>query len=133
MLHSRPRRVAEKIKEALSAALQYEVSDPRKPAIFTITDVVVTKDLREATIYFSQLPDDEKALDNTEGFLDASMGYLRGVVARELNMKFTPNLHFRYDPSAANYQQINAVLQQLRRRGEKLDEPIVDDDTATRG
>ena len=128
MLHSRPQRVAAQIKETLSRTIQEDVHDPRKPPIFTITDVVVTKDLRQATVHFSQLPDDEKALNKTEKFLDASMGYLRSVVAKKVNLKFTPNLHFRYDPSAANYQQINSVLQKLRKKGEPIDEPIKEDE-----
>lgn len=126
MTGNRPKRVGEEIKKHLSTILQHEVSDPRLPAIFTVTDVVVTKDLRHAKVYFSQLPDNEEDLDKTVDFLDASIGFLRSRVAQELNMKFCPQLNFRYDDSTSNFQAINQVLHKLRDDGEDLDSPSED-------
>lgn len=123
MTGNRPRRVAEEIKKSLARIIQQEVSDPRIPVIFTITDVVVTKDLREAKIFFSQIPDNEEDLDKTIEFLDASIGFLRSGVARDINLKFCPQFDFRYDESTSNYQAINQVLHKLRREGADLDSP----------
>ncbi|MCC5877478.1 MAG: 30S ribosome-binding factor RbfA [Candidatus Sumerlaeia bacterium] len=123
MSGNRHKRVGEEIRKYLSTILQSEVSDPRLPAIFTITDVVVTKDLRHAKVYFSQLPDNEDDLDKTVDFLDASIGFLRSRVAQELNMKFCPQLDFRYDESTSNFQSINKVLHKLREDGADLDSP----------
>lgn len=123
MLHSRNKRVSEAIRQSLSRILQQEASDPRLPAIFTITGVTLSKDLRHATVHFSQLPDGEEDLDRTAEFLDSSTGYLRSLVAKDVNTKFCPELRFRYDASPANYQGINDVLQELRRKGEDLDSP----------
>ncbi|MCC6545832.1 30S ribosome-binding factor RbfA [Candidatus Sumerlaeota bacterium] len=109
-LHSRDRRVAGQIQQLLASVIGQELNDPRVPRIFTITDVTVAKDLRTARVYYSQLPDDEKALDRTESLLQDSMGFLRSRVAEEINLRVTPELHFTYDPSAKNYQRINTLL-----------------------
>lgn len=109
-LHSRDRRVAGQIQELLASVISHELNDPRVPKIFTITDVTVAKDLRSARVYYSQLPDDEKALARTEGLIADSMGYLRGRIAEGINLRVTPELHFSYDPSAKNYQRINTLL-----------------------
>lgn len=123
MLHSRNKRVSEAIRQSLSRILQQEVSDPRLPAIFTITELTLSKDLRHATVYFSQMPDNEEDLDRTSDFLDSSKGYLRTLVAKDVNTKVCPELHFRYDAAPARYQGVNDVLQELRRKGEDLDSP----------
>ena len=118
MLHSRDKRIEESIKQALSRIIQFEVKDPRVPPIFTVTRVEITKDLRHAKVHYSQMPDDEESLEGTEDFLEDSAGYLRSMIAREVNLKFTPELHFHYDPSQKHYHEIDAKLQDLRRRGQ---------------
>jgi ribosome-binding factor A len=118
MLHSRDKRIEESIKKALSEAFLQELKDPRVPAIFTITRVTVSKDLSHARVYYSQLPDDDAALEQTEELLEDSAGFLRSFVAREVNLKFTPELVFHYDPSQREYQKLNTKLAELRRTGQ---------------
>lgn len=118
MLHSRDRRIEEAIHQALSHIFQNEVSDPRLPEIFTITQVKITRDLKHAKAFYSQLPDDAEALASTRELLADSAGYLRSCVAREVNLKFCPTLSFSHDASPGNYQRISSVLEELRGRGE---------------
>ena len=121
MLHSRDKRIEESIRQALAEAIQFQVSDPRVPTIFTITEVSVAKDLRNAKVYYSQMPDDDEALEMTKEFLRDSGGFLRSAVARAVNLKFTPVMHFSYDPSHKNYQRINTKLNEMKRSGQLPD------------
>jgi ribosome-binding factor A len=123
MLHSRNARIEEAIKESLSNLFLMEMQDPKLPGLFTITKVELSKDSRNATIYFSQLPDDNDAIDQTFEVIDRSKGYIRSYLAGDLNMRHTPEIHFRYDPSARNYQRIDAKLKQLKAKGELKDDP----------
>lgn len=116
MLHSRDKRIEESIKQALSQTIQFEMNDPRVPPIFTITKVTVSKDLRHAKVFYSQMPDEEEDLDETEEFLESCAGYLRHSVADHVNLKFTPELHFEYDPGHKNYQKISEKLNEIRQR-----------------
>jgi ribosome-binding factor A len=118
MLHSRNKRVEEAIREALSTIFQLELKDPRLPAILTVTRVQLAKDSRNATVYFSQMPDDAASVEQTLEALGHSRGFLRSQLAHELNMKHTPEIHFRYDPSEKEYHRINAVIQDLKAKGQ---------------
>ncbi len=121
MLHSRDKRVGEAVRHALSHLFSEEMADPRLPSLVTITQVKMSKDLRHATVFYSQLPDDDEALESMEELLEDSKNYLRSRVAEEINIKFAPDLSFRFDPSEQNYQRVNAALQRIRRKDEKKD------------
>ena len=116
---NRPQRVAEAIREALQSIFQYEVHDPRLPAIFTITRVNVPKDLRSAKAYFSLLPDDEESINQAEEMLHDCKGFVRMRMAEDVNLKFAPELFFEYDPGEKNFQKVSAKLNQIRRDDEK--------------
>ncbi len=118
MLHSRDRRIEEAILHALSHAFQRELKDPRLPAIFTITQVRISRDLKYAKVYYSQLPEGEEDLRETTAMLKDCAGFLRSRVAREVNLKFCPELTFVHDAAPSNYQRISSVLEELRNKGE---------------
>ena len=59
MNQARVRRVADRIKESVALLLDTRVKDPRLGFV-TITEVRVTGDLREATVFYTVLGDDEK-------------------------------------------------------------------------
>ena len=116
MLHSRDRRIEESIKQALAHTIQFETNDPRVPPIFTITHVAVSKDMRHAKVFYSQFPDDDELLERTGEFLRDSAGFLRTRIAHQVNLKFTPELHFAYDPSHREYDRINAKLLEIQQK-----------------
>ena len=106
----RTERVAEAVRDALAEVVQRELKDPRIPMIFTITGVKVSRDLQEAQVYFSQLPDDEEAVEETLDALDSASGFLRTALAQRVRMKSTPSLKFFWDDSEQRAQRINAIL-----------------------
>ncbi|HWR49056.1 MAG TPA: ribosome-binding factor A, partial [Pseudonocardiaceae bacterium] len=50
----RARRLAKRIAQIVASGLEHEVKDPRLTMV-TITDVKVTGDLRDATVYYTVL------------------------------------------------------------------------------
>ncbi|MBI1289721.1 30S ribosome-binding factor RbfA [bacterium] len=123
MLHSRNERIEEAIKESLSSLFLMEMKDPGLPSLLTITRVELSKDSRNATIYFSQLPDDDDAVEKTFEVIDRSKGFIRHHLAMDVNLRHTPEIHFRYDASARHYQKIDSVLRELKAKGELKDDP----------
>lgn len=110
---ARARKLAVRIKEIVAATLSTQVKDPRLGMV-TVTDVRVTPDLREATIFYTVLGDaaEEAA---TASALDSAKGVLRSQVGRQTGVKFTPTLTFVTDRVPDNARQIDELLERARR------------------
>jgi ribosome-binding factor A len=110
---ARARKLAVRIKEIVAATLSTQVKDPRLGMV-TVTDVRVTPDLRDATVYYTVLGDaaEEAA---TASALDSAKGVLRSQVGRQTGVKFTPTLTFVTDRVPDNARQIDELLERARR------------------
>ncbi|MXZ81889.1 MAG: 30S ribosome-binding factor RbfA [Gammaproteobacteria bacterium] len=108
----RTRRVGELIKRELSALISSELNDDRINGV-TITQVSVSRDLRNSTVYFSIL---EKRMDSgsLERLLNKSSGYLRKHLSRRLMMRTTPALTFRYDDSIEKGVSLSRLIDSLK-------------------
>ena len=78
-------RINEDVYRTLSEIIRNEVKDPRVGPMTSITSVEVAKDLKTAKIYVSVLGD-EGALSGTMEGLTSSAGFIRGRLAKELNL-----------------------------------------------
>lgn len=109
---ARARKLADRIKVIVAEQLELRVKDPRLGFV-TITDVRVTADLREATVFYTVLGDDE-AKAGTAAALESAKGVLRTEVGRQTGVKFTPSLAFQPDmlPDAA--RSIDDLLERAR-------------------
>jgi ribosome-binding factor A len=107
---SRPKRVAEAIKNELSLLLLREVADPRLAAI-SFSHVVVAPDLKTAKVYFV-LPvgGDEKQVLRA---LKKARGFFRSHIARTLNLRYTPDLSFYYDDINEEVDRIDTLLREI--------------------
>jgi ribosome-binding factor A len=77
---ARARKLADRIKVVVAETLELRVKDPRLGFV-TITDVRVTGDLRDATVFYTVYGDeDERAA--TAAALDSAKGVLRTEVGR---------------------------------------------------
>jgi ribosome-binding factor A len=85
--YKRSERVAHEVFRILSEALLFEVKDPRVQGV-TIIRVDITDDLRFAKVYY------EATKDESVKGLESAKGFLRSVVARELKIKFVPEIEF---------------------------------------
>ncbi len=93
-------RINEDVMRSLSAIIRSEVKDPRISPITSITGVEVTNDLKIAKIYVSVFGEQDQ-LDQTIEGLKHSAGFIRGQLARRLNLRNTPELNFLPDSSIA--------------------------------
>jgi len=103
-------RVGELIRHELAAMLSRgDVHDPVIEAhMITVPEVRMSPDLRLATIYIVPLGGrDEK--DVLEA-LDRNKRYLRGEIARRVNLKFAPEIRFRIDERFDEAERIEKLL-----------------------
>jgi ribosome-binding factor A len=104
----RARRLAGRIKQIVATHLENHVKDPRLGMI-TITDVRVTGDLHDATIFYTVYGDDA-AHAETAAALQSAKGVLRSEVGRQTGVRFTPTLTFALDALPDTARHIDEVL-----------------------
>lgn len=105
-------RMGELVRHALAEIFSRgEVHDPvLETHVITIPEVAMTPDLRHATAYVMPLGGkDERAVLDA---LNRNKKYMRGVVAKKINAKFAPDLHFRIDERFDRADEIDRLLKQ---------------------
>ena len=110
----RMRRVNESVRQVLSEAL-LELKDPRIGFV-TVTGVATSQDLRQATVYVSVLGSSRKQ-EKTMAGLGAAHGVLQTHIARELRLKWTPQLTFEYDQSVERGVRLTKMIDELAPEG----------------
>jgi ribosome-binding factor A len=119
-------RVADRLREEISRILRLEVEDPRVGFV-TLTDVEVSPDLKHARIFFSVLgggPDEPQ--EALRGLVRARR-FIRKCLAEQAELRYTPELEFRYDPTAERAQRIDTLLHQIAAERQTLDPDHADD------
>ena len=104
----RARRMSGRIKQIVATHLEMQVKDPRL-GMLTITDVRVTSDLHDATIFYTVLGD-EQARADTAAALESAKGVLRTEVGRQTGVRFTPTLTFVADSLSEDAAHITELL-----------------------
>jgi ribosome-binding factor A len=103
-------RVGELIRHELSAMLSRgDVHDPVIEAhMITVPEVRMSPDLRMATIYIMPLGgrDEEDVLQA----LERNKRFVRGEIARRVNLKFAPEIRFRIDERFDEAERIEKLL-----------------------
>lgn len=105
----RMNRVADQIQRDLAEIIAYELKDPRVSMI-TITEVQVTPDYAHAKVFFTMLPDDPVAVQNTLQGLRKAAGFIRGQLGRRLTIHTTPDVHFVHDTSTARGIELSRLI-----------------------
>jgi ribosome-binding factor A len=104
------RRVNKSIRQVLSEALP-DLKDPRIGFV-TLTGVETAPDLRQATVFVSVLGSEKQRASTLRG-LAAAHGVLQSAIARELDLKRTPQLTFEYDPSVERGARMTKLIDDL--------------------
>ena len=83
--------------KVISEALRYS-KDPRISPMTSVMDVEVAPDLKTCKVWVTVMGDDEDRQRTAEG-LKSAAGYVRSTLAKELNMRYTPEIRFIMDDS----------------------------------
>ena len=103
-------RVGELVRHAIADILsQGSVHDPDLEGhIVTVPEVRMSPDLKLATIYV--MPLGGRDTDKVIASLDRNKKFLRGEVARRVNLKFAPDVRFRADDRFDEAERIEKLL-----------------------
>ena len=116
----RQKRVAQEVRFCLSKILlrndwpvRFDVKGKllKSPALITITDVSLSADLKQATVWVMPLGGDFQ--NETKAFLELMGGYLRKQISSHLQLRGVPTLKFEIDPSFGKMAKIDTALKKI--------------------
>jgi len=110
---SRTKRVADQIQRDLAVLIQQEVKDPRV-GLVTLNAVKVSKDLSYADVYYTcmSLDDAADAKKESRKILAGAAGFLRSLLAKEMNLRVVPELRFHYDELLGEGHKMTTLINQ---------------------
>jgi ribosome-binding factor A len=112
MSSPRVRKIADRIKVIVAEMLERRIKDPRLGFV-TVTDVRVSGDTQQATIFYTVLGADED-LAGTAVALESAKGLIRSEVGKQLGMRHVPTIEFIADALPESARQIDDLLERVR-------------------
>jgi len=120
MSNPRVRRVADRIKVIVAQMLERRIKDPRIGFV-TVTDVRVSGDTQQASIFYTVLgADTEAELAGTAAALESAKGLIRSEVAKQLGMRHAPTLEFIHDALPETARHLEEVLARAKAQDEEV-------------
>lgn len=136
--YDRPTRVGDLIKQEIATMLIYgDIKDPRV-GLVTITDVKMTRDLKNARVFFTmtgaslqgglkvegskarggESKDGSNTSNEAKGVrrgLQNASGFIRRELGKKLSLKYIPSITFEYDSSLDYATKINKVITEINK------------------
>ena len=106
-------KINELIQQEIADLLLRQIKDPRLQAFITVTQVETSSDLKNAQVYVSILEEDEARKEALRG-LESAKGYIRRELATRLNLRYMPNLTFRFDSSIERAARLLEIMNRER-------------------
>ena len=110
--YKRSSRLGEQMLREISRFYDAELSEGA-PTLVTFTHVKLTDDLRQATVYYSCLGDEEHR-ESVELFLQNRHKKFKAAIGKTLRTRFIPELVFSFDKSIAEGIRIEKLLNDIK-------------------
>ncbi|MBE5842162.1 ribosome-binding factor A [Butyrivibrio sp. INlla18] len=126
------KRINGEVQKVISEAIRYS-KDPRISPFTSVMDVEVAPDLKTCKVWVTVMGNDEDRLRTAEG-LKSAAGYIRSTVAKQLNMRYTPELRFIMDDSIEYAINMSKIIDEVTAkdnearaaRGEDIEDELED-------
>ncbi len=90
-------RINGEVQRVIAQAIRFS-KDPGISPMTSVMDTIVAPDLKTCKVWISVMGDEEERAQTAAG-LKRAAGYIRSVLAKELNLRYTPELTFIVDDS----------------------------------
>jgi ribosome-binding factor A len=117
MAFKRIDRLRDQIKEIVAQIIQQKLKDTHVGFV-TVTDVKLTADLSEATVYYS-VYGDTVAQKSTNRALEHAKGFIQSELARQMSIRKVPILSFKVDRSVEHGLRIEELLNQIHEEDDR--------------
>lgn len=111
--NNRLNRIDEELRKEISNIISFELKNPDATGLISVTKVKVTPDLKYAKVYVSIL--NSKNKQKTLEVLKKSAGFIRSKIAKNINLRTTPELIFEEDDSMEYGMKIDSILKDLNK------------------
>ena len=114
-------RINEEVHRELSNIIRGEIKDPRIHPMTSVVAVEVAPDLKTCKAYISVLGDEE-AQKSTLAGLRSAEGYIRRTLAKNINLRNTPEVKFIMDQSIAYGVKMSKLIDEVNHGNDRKDE-----------
>jgi ribosome-binding factor A len=114
-------RINGEVQRALAEIIRGGIKDPRISPLTSVVSVEVSPDLKTCKAWISVLGEDE-ALKNTLAGLKSASGYIKNQLAKEINLRNTPEITFIMDQSIAYGVNMSKLIDEVNKDGGKEEE-----------
>lgn len=114
-------RMNEEVQREISKILSREIKDPRIAPMTSVVSCEVTPDLKFAKVFVSVYGDEQAKTDTAAGLKKAAP-YIRTMLAKNLNLRNTPELTFIVDDSIEYGVNMSRRIAQLNEENAPKDE-----------
>lgn len=108
-------RINGEVQRELSNVIRGEIKDPRINPLTSVVAVEVAPDLKSCKAYISVLGDKESQAATLEG-LKSAEGYIRSKLAKNINLRNTPQLLFVLDQSIEYGVNMSKLIDDVNRQ-----------------
>lgn len=107
---SRNDKIVDLLKKELALLIQTEIRDPRVGMV-SVTGAKVSRDLAHADVYVTFLgKNSAEEIDENLKALNSAAGYLRSLLAKNINLRSTPKLRFNFDDSSIRGNYLSGLI-----------------------
>jgi ribosome-binding factor A len=118
MSSPRVRKIADRIQVIVAEMMERRIKDPRL-GFATVTEVRVTGDSQQATIFYTVLGEDEERA-GTAAALESAKGLIRSEVGKQLGIRHVPTLTFVPDALPETARHLDQALAAARASDEEV-------------
>lgn len=111
-------RVNGEVMRELCNIIRGEIKDPRIHPMTSVVTVEVAPDLKTCKAYISVLGD-QKAQEDTLKGLESAEGYIRSKLAKNINLRNTPEIRFIVDQSIAYGVKMSKLIDEVNRKDDE--------------
>lgn len=110
-------RIDEEYRKEISNIISYKLKNPNITGLISVTKVKVTNDLKYAKVYISLI--NSKNIKDSLAGIKKSSGFIRSELARNINLRNTPELVFELDESIEYGTKIDKILKDIMPKKEE--------------
>lgn len=116
-MSNRIEKVNSLLKRNISDIINNQINDPRIQGFISVTSVSTTPDLKWAKVFLSIYnPKNQK---ETLEVIKSASGYIRKLLASQIDFRCVPSLDFELDTSAEYSEKINNLLNTIKETDNK--------------
>ena len=111
-------RINGEVQRVLAEVIRGEIKDPRISPLTSVIAVEVAPDLKTCKAWIS-VYGDEQAKKDTPAGLKSAEGYIKNQLAKQINLRNTPEIHFIVDESIAYGVRMSKLIDDVIKNDEE--------------